>query len=254
MAGLVFGGQVKSYCAGARFEHILVESFQKDYLPRAVDPEVIAQNTRAIQEQLASLRLFDLARGCPTNAGILLLGSAPLDFLPGAYVQFVRFDGLALHDNIQDEKVISGNLLTQFQQLDHLLPVQIRTRRVPGAGLQHVELPDYPLLALREAVMNAIMHRTYEGTNAPVRINWFSDRVEIQNPGGLYGQVNQANYRQATDYRNPVIAEAMKVLGLVEKFGVGIARIEAALEKNGNPPPDFRFEPAHVLLTIRGLL
>lgn len=95
------------------------------------------------------------------------------------------------------------------------------------------------------------MHRTYEGTNAPVRVNWFSDRIEVQNPGGLYGQVTTQNYEQVTDYRNPVIAEALKVLGYVDRFGAGIARIQSALSANGNPPADFAFQPTHVSVTIR---
>ena len=95
------------------------------------------------------------------------------------------------------------------------------------------------------------MHRAYEGTNSPVRINWFADRVEIQSPGGLYGQVTPANFERVCDYRNPVLAEAMKVLGYVERFGTGIARAKAALAANGNPIAEFTFEPTHVLVTIR---
>jgi ATP-dependent DNA helicase RecG len=95
------------------------------------------------------------------------------------------------------------------------------------------------------------MHRAYEGTSAPVRINWFTNRVEIQNPGGLYGQVTPQNFERVSDYRNPVIAEAMKGLGYVERFGTGITRANAALNKNGNPPPEFVFEPTYVLVTIR---
>ena len=104
---------------------------------------------------------------------------------------------------------------------------------------------------MRELGLNAVMHRTYEGTNAPVRINWFTDRVEILSPGGLYGQVTPDNYERVSDYRNPVIAEAMKVLGYVERFGTGIARANAALRANGNPPAEFTFEPTHVLVTVR---
>ena len=55
-----------------------------------------------------------------------------------------------------------------------------------------------------------------------MRINWFVDRVEVQNPGGLYGQVTPENFERISDYRNPVLAEAMKALGYVERFGTGI--------------------------------
>jgi ATP-dependent DNA helicase RecG len=136
--------------------------------------------------------------------------------------------------------------------LDNLLPLQIRTARTPGNGLQHQQVPDYPLLAIRELALNAVMHRTYQGTNAPVRINWFSDRVEIQSPGGLYGHVTRDNYQNTSDYRNPVIAEAMKAMGYVEGFGTGIARAQAALKKNGNREAQFTFEATHVLVTVWG--
>jgi ATP-dependent DNA helicase RecG len=97
------------------------------------------------------------------------------------------------------------------------------------------------------------LHRTYEGTNAPVRITWFNDRIEIQNPGGPFGQVNRQNFGQPgiTDYRNPHLAEAMKNLGYVQRFGVGIPLARRELEKNGNPPPEFNVQDTHLQVIIR---
>ena len=69
-----------------------------------------------------------------------------------------------------------------------------------------------------------MMHRTYESTNAPVQVYWYSDRVEIQNPGGLYGQVTPDNFGSGTvDYRNPLVAEIMHHLGFAQRFGLGVA-------------------------------
>ncbi len=111
---------------------------------------------------------------------------------------------------------------------------------------------DYPLEALRQLARNAVMHRSYEGTNAPVRITWFEDRIEIQNPGGPYGQVTAENFGSGvTDYRNPHLAEAMKNLGYVQRFGVGIAIARNALERNGNPELKYDVQPGHVLATVR---
>jgi ATP-dependent DNA helicase RecG len=113
--------------------------------------------------------------------------------------------------------------------------------------------PEYPLVALQQLARNAILHRTYEGTNAPVRISWFSDRIEIHSPGGPYGQVTEANFGQpdATDYRNPYLAEAMRNLGYVQKFGVGIALARRAMEKNGNPPLEYQVRDTAVLAILR---
>ena len=109
---------------------------------------------------------------------------------------------------------------------------------------------DYPTVAVRELLLNAIMHRSYE-SNAPVRFYWYDDRIEIQNPGGLYGMASPENFPTQTDYRNPVIAEAMATLGYVNKFGRGVIRAQAELKRNGNPKAEFIFDPSHVLVTIR---
>ena len=94
------------------------------------------------------------------------------------------------------------------------------------------------------------MHRTYE-SNAPVHLYWFTDRIEIQSPGGLYGMASPENFPTRTDYRNPVIAEAMATLGYVNRFGRGVIRAQEALSQNGNPPPAFELaDPANVLAII----
>ena len=237
-------------CVGASLCDLLVEVFHNEYLSRAVAGDVLAANNRNAEEQLASLRFFDIRRGVPTNAGILLFGMDPLEFLPGAYLQFVRYDGPDPTAAVQQEKAVTGSLVTQLQVLDNLIPIQIHTGRVPDRGLRRASRPDYPLDAVRELVLNGVMHRVYEGTNSPTRINWFSDRIEIVSPGGLFGQVTAMNYQRVNDYRNPTLAEAMKVLGYVEKYGTGIARAQAALAANGNPPAQFVFEPTHVMVTI----
>lgn len=238
-------------CREASLDDLLLAEFKDVYLPQAVDRAVIAENRRSIEDQLGSLRFFDLRSSAPTNAGIILFGRDPLSYLPGAYVQFARFDGDSLADPVQDQKAVNGNLVTQLRLLDELLPVQIHVTREAREGLRHQDQPDYPLIAVREIVLNAIIHRSYEGTNAPVRINWFRDRVEIQNPGGLYGQVTPENFERTSDYRNPALAEALKTLGYVERFGTGITRAKRAMAGNGNPLAEFRFEPEYVLVVIR---
>lgn len=81
-----------------------------------------------------------------------------------------------------------------------------------------------PFEALQQIVRNAVMHRTYEGTNAPVRVTWFDDRVEVQSPGGPFAAVTSVNFGEpgVTDYRNPTLAGALAQLGYVQRFGVGI--------------------------------
>lgn len=82
------------------------------------------------------------------------------------------------------------------------------------------------------------MHRNYE-SNAPIYIYEFTNRIEIVNPGGLYGDVNANNFPNASDYRNVVIAESMKRLGYVNRFNYGIRRAMDELTKSGNGEPNF---------------
>jgi ATP-dependent DNA helicase RecG len=238
-------------CPGSSLTDLNVAAFKDNYLRWAIAPEIIAENQRTTEDQLASLRFLDAATRVPTYAGILVFGKDPQSFVPGAYVQFVRFAGLTLSDPVKDSQRFDGPLLELLKGVEQVLGVNVSTARITGEGLRMQDAPDYPNTALRELVFNAIAHRNYDSGNAPVRINWFDDRVELQSPGGLYGQVTPENFGRVSDYRNPTIGEAMKVLGFVEKFGSGIAKTQRALANNGNPPALFEFWPTHFLATVR---
>jgi len=191
------------------------------YQASAVPAEVIKENRRDIKEQMASLRLFNVSDNCATYAGVLILSRDPLFWLPGAYVQFVRFDGESITDTIVNEHQFSGDLQSMLRELDGFLSMQIQSRPEPVSVLREQQVYDYPRWSLREFVMNAIMHRLYQ-SNGPIRLYWFKDHVEVQSPGGLYGEVTAETFPIATDYRNPVVAEAMKVLGYVYRYGHGV--------------------------------
>lgn len=86
--------------------------------------------------------------------------------------------------------------------------------------------------------MNAVCHRDYTG-NSPVQFYQYDDRIEILNPGGLYGKANSQNFPRVNDYRNPIIAEGMRVLGYVNRFSRGVFEVQDRLEENGNGLPEF---------------
>jgi ATP-dependent DNA helicase RecG len=166
-------------------------------------------------------------------------------------VQFLRIDGLEITDPIRDQKQLTGRLEDVLRRLDELLEINISVRTDLTSETREIRRPDYPIVALQQLARNAVMHRNYDGTNAPVRLFWYSDRIELQSPGGLYGQVTAANFGQGvTDYRNPSLAEAMHHLGFAQSFGMGIPLARRQLEQNGNPPPRFDFQPTTVGVTI----
>jgi ATP-dependent DNA helicase RecG len=224
---------------GANLSDISVELFKINYLPLAIDRETLAENGRTTEEQLASLRFYDQMEKCPTNAGILIFGLNPEFYLPGDYIQYIKFCGNDMTTDVEYEKKFSGALITELWLLDDFIKGNIiKERPVRNDTFQENIVRNYPYWALRELVMNAIMHRNYE-SNAPIYIYEFANRIEIINPGGLYGEATPQNFPNASDYRNVVLAEAMKVLGYVNRFNYGIKRAEAELIKNGNGKPDF---------------
>ena len=239
-------------CLGSSMDALATDLFQNTYLSQAVAPEVIAENNRDLATQLGSLRFYDLNRQCPTNAGILLFGKNPLQWLPGSYIQFLRLEGSSLTGEVLVEKSLSGDLLTVLRELESLADLHIESRPVPVSALRERQAVNYPRVALRELLMNAVLHRSYE-SNTPIRFYWFSDRVEIQSPGGLYGEASPENFPNQNSYRNPVLAEAMKALGFVNRFGRGVLRAQEALEQNGNAPAEFQFDANYVLALIRAL-
>lgn len=236
---------------GATLDDLDLRRFQLEYLPAAVSPEALAQNQRTQDDQLRALRLVH-ADGAPTVTAILVLGVEPRRWIPGAYIQFLRIEGVNLTDRLVDHREIGGTVADQLRQADEIMRLNIRRAANVGGAVRE-EAPDYPEEALRQLIRNAVLHRAYEGTAAPVRITWFSNRVEIQNPGGPYGQVTKQTFGQpgVADYRNPTLAEALKSMGFIERFGVGIAIARERLAANGNPQPEFTVEDAHVLVTVR---
>ena len=224
--------------------------FQNEYLPAAVSPEVLAENRRDEREQMKALRLVT-QDGIPTVTAILVLGNRPSDWFPVAYIQFVRFAGKEATAPVVDQSELNGTFSDQMRDVDHLLKRHISIA-LDTSGQIHIEKPDYPLLALRELVRNAVIHRNYENSNAPVRISWFNDHVEISSPGSVYGAVTKENFgKSVTDYRNPSIAGAMKSQGFMERFGTGIPTARKELEENGNPPPKFDVQDTFVFAAIR---
>lgn len=236
---------------GLSSAEIDVGRFEAEYLPNAVAPDVLAADARTTEQRLAALRLVD-AVGQPTPAAILALGKTPQDVFPGAYVQALHIQGTKLTDPIMDQKTITGSLIDQVRELDLLVRSWNRTK-ADLSGETRKDTPDYPEVAIRQILRNALMHRSYEMTNSPVRLSWYEDRIEILSPGGPYGIITPQNFgtESLTDYRNPSLADAMKTLGIVERFGFGISAARQTCAVNGNPAPEFDAQSTHVLAILR---
>lgn len=227
--------------------------FESDYLPSAAAEDVLAANQRSYEEGLAACRMIEAVDNpVPTVLGCMVLSPRARDLVPCDYIQFLRIDGATLADPIKDEEVIDGPLAQILRRLDDKLEAHIQTTVDIGGNVER-RAPDYPLAALQQLARNAVMHRTYEATNAPVRITWFNDRIEMISPGGPYGIVTRETFGRPgyADYRNLNLAEAMRVLGFVQRFGVGIQLARQALKDNGNPPVEFDPQDNVVFTVVR---
>lgn len=220
-----------------------------EYRLQAVDAEAITANHRTTEERLASLRCFDLKASVPTVAGILLFGNNPRYFVPGAYVQFLKFSGTSMTERPEDTLSVSGDLRTVLETVRQKIVAHNVVALQQGEGFRDRYAPDYPEWALRELFHNAVMHRDYQ-SNTPIRFYWFSDRIEIQSPGGLYGEVTPDTLERRNSYRNPVLAEAMRSMEYVNRYGYGIQRAQKLLQDNGNPPAQFEIDEKVFLVTI----
>ncbi|WP_302149771.1 ATP-binding protein [Bacteroides caecimuris] len=210
------------------------------YLPKAVSPATLVKDKRTPIQQMASLRLFDTRFDCPTYAGILLLGHDPQYFIPGAYIQYVKFAGTNRATKVLKENRFKGNLISMLKELEYFIKYSIESKRPEFVSVLREEPRiNYPWEAIRELAMNAVMHRAYNGNNSPIKFYEYSDRIEIDNPGNLYGKVNLENFPNETDYRNPNIAEIMLNLGYVNRFGSGVNTVSTLLEENKSNPAEF---------------
>ena len=135
--------------------------------------------------------------------------------------------------------MISGDLISIVNELNSFVRVNIIKRRpIPVSTLIEEDVYNYSESAIREFLMNALMHRSYEITSY-IKFYQFSDRVEIENPGGLYGNARPENFPNVSDYRNLVISESMRVMGYVNRFNRGIEEAQLALKNNKNKPAEF---------------
>lgn len=228
-------------CVDSSLSDLNLDLFRNIYLPRAIQAEVIDEDSRPIEEQLAALRFYDRQHKLPTNLGMLLFGKHPEMFIPSAYIQYVKFGGGNNGSDILAEHAYKGPLLQSIDEINSFVKVGIAAPRpVKVSALQEETVSMYPDWAVRESLLNAIIHRDYQIGNAPVKFYDYNNiRIEISNPGGLFGQANPDNFPYVNDYRNPLLAEAMKVMGYVNKYNRGIAKVKTEMENNGNPAPLF---------------
>ena len=190
------------------------------------------------QNILTSLSLVQ--KGRITNAGALMFASRVDKFIPHAESIFAAFKGTD-KTNIYDRHDVKDDLLIQFNEAVAFLKKHLNVRS-EIRGFDRSDIYEIPLDALREAVVNAIVHRNYtiNGTSIYVRI--FDDRVEIENPGGLPNGITKRDFAKSSVRRNPIIADLFNRMGKVERMGSGIDRMRNLMRDAGLKEPVFEMD------------
>jgi ATP-dependent DNA helicase RecG len=206
-------------------------------LEETADERTTYQNQDKLLQSLGILREVN-AKFQPTIAAILLFGKKPQDFVPHSTLKLARFKGDDVTGMILDRAELYGTLDKQIEEAALFVK---RNMQVSGKieGLYREDVPAYPIVAVREAVVNAVAHRDYAIEGQKVIIRMFDDRLEVESPGGLVPPVTLDTLGQKRYSRNPILTRLMYEMRLVEEMGTGIKKIRRALSELGSPPPTF---------------
>nr|WP_294991506.1 RNA-binding domain-containing protein [uncultured Sediminibacterium sp.] len=190
----------------------------------------------------------------PLNVGLLLFSDRPDQYFPGAQVHIILFndnEGTDPHEEI----FITGPVHHQAKEvLDFFEKRVIQKKEIRRNGKKTTIL-NYPFPAIREAVVNAIYHRSYEVDN-PVEIAIYPTRIQIVSFTGPLPPVTEATLLQdrqdVRDYRNPILGLFLKDMRLAEKLATGLKRIRKELASNGSSPPAFNIgdQSTHFAVTM----
>jgi len=178
----------------------------------------------------------------PTNSAILMFGKEPQKFFPNSYINIIRFEGDNRGGRIFERMEIKGTLDSMLSRsLFYLKQFMTTESKIEPDTLLRVDIKEYPEIALREAIANAIIHREYQDLNSPpIDLYMFDDRIEISNFGGLPGGLKLTDLGTGKRYlRNPNLATFMYEKRWIEKAGTGIIRIYHEMNRNESPEPIF---------------
>jgi ATP-dependent DNA helicase RecG len=186
----------------------------------------------------------------PKNFTLMIFGKAPIDFCTGAYSIFTIFEGADKGGQVAETQWITGTLVEQAKKLIELL--NIESTIAIDKGSEKANQLKYPKIALKEAVVNAIVHRDYE-TEQPVRVEVYADRIEIYSPGGLLYDLDKGKFvlgKAKAAWRNQAFGRIFHKLNLAQHQGSGIEKIITSMKEEGCPSPVFEVEENSVTCVL----
>ncbi len=210
-------------------------------------------------DKINSLQGFAIDKK-PTLTGVMLFSPYPQGFFPQLCVTAVSIQGTemgadnAVGERFIDNARIDGNVVNMLDETLKFVRKNMKTATCidPQTG-KRADRTEYPVIAVRELILNALVHRDYSNHTdfTPITVKMFSDRIEIENPGGLYGRMTLDRLgKVAADTRNPFLANAIEVIDVTENRYSGIPTVYSAMKNVGLPEPKFENERGVFRVTL----
>jgi len=223
----------QSPCVGAELADLDSAAIQRAFkaVGRTLDPGGLRSLGLVVRHGKASV---------PSNGGIILFGTdhARQRYFPDAVFRCARFHGTE-KVHFLDRQDIEGSVLQGIAEAQKFIARNTRlAARIEG--LRRRDIPEYPRVALREALVNAVAHADWSARGSQIMVAVFSDRIEIQNPGQLpFGMTVEDIKAGVSNIRNRVIARVLRELDYMETWGTGYKRMREDCEAGGYPLPEW---------------
>lgn len=266
--GLEQGAYVRVGSTNRVADRLLIEELKRSVQNRSFDEEpmvdlgaeeidfraaseLFAEQRKLTRRNLKTLRLAMDYQGTtvPTVAGILLFGKNRDKHFPDAWVQCGRFKGENKADILDHRESHHIPILAIEDGYDFIK--KHAEKRLEIRGTRGKKVWNVPLLAVREAIINAVLHADYSMIGSPIRISYFDNRIEIESPGLLLSGLSVKDIKQGVSrLRNRAIGRVFRELGYIEQWGSGIQRMLSNCREMGLPEPVFEEIGTHFRVTL----
>jgi len=223
------------------------ESAIKQFLKDAKKSKrIIIEDDIDTKNLLEKLRLLE--SGEIKRAAIVLFGKEPGKFYPNMAVKIGKFG--ESDAELKHHEVVEGNLFAMKKNIEEILNAKFLIHPIDFIGMQRVEKDEYPVAAVREMILNALVHRNYTG--APTQLRLYDNNFSVWNDGGLPEGITEEDLRKIhrSKPRNPFIADVCFKAGYIDSWGRGTIKIIEACRDHNLPEPDLREEQGGFLSKI----
>ena len=244
-------------CPGATLDDLdpdRIEAYREELDRRLPGSPMVRLPQEELLAQVGALG--GRARSRPTLAGMLFFGREPQRFYPSFTLTFLQFAGTEMAAPepaaplYLDNREFRGTLPEMIDATRATIYEKLGKKAVMN-GFVRQDVADYPEFAYREAIVNAVGHRDYGLEGSSVQVRLFADRLEVQSPGGLGGNLTLDNLVFEQYTRNPSIMRLLETYGYVERRGLGVDRMIQAMRSAGLEAPKFEDRGSSFWVTLK---